>query len=71
MAEGSAARNEKDTPKDTRREAWRLQGRREVHLKGDVPTLAVQVQMDKMRISLSRLGTFLLSSLQLIKQYIL
>lgn len=32
MAEGSAARNEEDTPKDTRREAWGRQGRGEVHL---------------------------------------
>lgn len=58
MAEGSAARNEKDTPKDSRREAWGVsRGGERVHLKGDVPRLAVQVQMDKMGISLSRLGT--------------
>lgn len=42
MAEGSPARDEKDTPDSGR---WRIhRGGERVHLKGDDSTLAVQVQ---------------------------
>lgn len=47
MAEGSPARNEKDTPRDARqRETMDLWGRWEGPPKGDDPTLAIQVQVE-------------------------